>query len=188
MTKIKNNALLQAISGKMGETHSYRKVRGKMYMVNLPEKGNTLRDDQKTFITRFQRGVNYAKLQMEDPLAKEMYQKGITPRKHSAYLVALSDRLNAPQVHEIKVAEYNGAIGDSIVIDATDDFKVTRVRVTISDPDGTKVEQGFAVQDAKVPERWVYTTTEANPSAKGSTISVTAFDTPQNETTLEKVV
>src|SRR5436190_6419692 len=111
MTKIKNNSLLQAISGKLGETHAYRKVRGKMYMVNLPEKGRELPESQKAFISRFQKAASYAKAQIDDADGKTMYEAGITGKKYSAYLVAVSDFLNAPKVNEIKAVDYQGAVG-----------------------------------------------------------------------------
>jgi hypothetical protein len=188
MSKVKNNALLQAISGKMGETHAYRKVRGKMYMVNLPEKGRELPDSQKAFISRFQKAASYAKAQIDDVDSKAMYEAGITGKKYSAYLVAVSDFLNAPKVNEINTGDYKGAVGNVIKIDATDDFKVTRVRVIIRNADGSELERGEAVQDLKTKFIWRYTATAANPSLAGSKISVTAFDTPENETTMEKVL
>ena len=188
MTKIKNNALLQAISGKMGETHVYRKVRGKMHMVNLPETGAPPTERQNLFNERFLKASNYAKAQMADPIFKEMYKTGITDKKLNAYIVAVSDALNAPKVNGIKATDYEGAIGDVITIDATDDFKVTRVRVIILGSDGQKLERGEAVQDIKRSHIWRYTATVVNPSVPGCTISVTAFDTPDNETTAELVL
>lgn len=185
MTKIGNNALLKGLSGKMGDTHTYRKLRGKMYMVNLPEKGGPLSESQKVVNAKFLKAAKYAKAQTDDPAMKEVYQKGVTTKKFNAYLVAVSDSLNAPKVNKIKVADYEGSIGDIITIDATDDFKVTRVRVIILGSDGKKLERGEAVQDLKNDDVWRYTATVANPSVTGSIISVTAFDLPDNETTLE---
>ena len=188
MTKVKNNALLKGISGKLGETHVYKKVRGKMYMVNMPETGKPLSEDRKAFISKFSKAAAYAKAQMKDDDAKAMYQTGITAKKHNPYIVAVSDSLTKPKVNEIKTTDYEGAVGDVITIDATDDFKVTRVRVIILESDGNKLERGEAIQDPKNTHIWKYTATVANPSVEGSTISVTAFDTPDNETTLERVL
>jgi hypothetical protein len=188
MTKIKNNALLQALSGKMGETHVYRKVRGKMQMVNRPATGGPKSDRQKVFNARFLKAANYAKAQMKDDTFKSLYQSGVTDKKINAYIVAVSDALNAPVVNEIKAVDYKGAVGNVITIDAIDDFKVVRVRVIILGNDGHELERGEATQDPKQTHIWRYTATAANLSVTGSTISVTAFDLPDNETTLEKVL
>ena len=89
---------------------------------------------------------------------------------------------------EIKVTDYLGAVGDEIRIVATDDFRVVRVRVIIRTSDGKELERGEAVQDAKNSDTWHYTATVANPSVAGTIVAATAFDIPDNETTLEKVL
>lgn len=188
MSVIKNNSILQEVHGKMGNTHAYRKLRGKMYMVNLPAKPEVLHPNQKAFKSRFQKAANYAKAQTEDPETRAMYETGITEKKTSAYLVALSDMLTAPVINFVKANWYRGAVGDIITIDATDDFKVTQVLVVITAADGTELESGKAVQDPKLKHLWRYTATVANPAVAGSRISATAFDLPQNETKMEVVL
>ena len=89
---------------------------------------------------------------------------------------------------EIRTSDYVGAVGDPIRITATDDFKVVRLRVILRASDGNELERGDAVQDVKNSDTWHYTATVTNPSVAGTTISATAFDTPDNETTLEKVL
>jgi hypothetical protein len=188
MTKIKNNALLKGLSGKMGETHIYRKVRGKMQMVNLPATGREPSNRQKEFNEKFLKATKYAKAQMADAGAKVQYEEGINDRKHTAYLVAVSDSLVPPQVNQIKAEDYRGVIGDVIKIDATDDFRVLRVRVVILGADGKRLEQGDAIQDVKNLHIWRYACTVPNPSPEGSSILVTAFDMPDNEATGVKVL
>lgn len=185
MSKVRKNPLLEGLSGKLGETHAYRKIQGKMYMVTLPEKGKPLREDQKVFITKFQRAASYAKAAVKIDEVRATYATGITQKKQNAYTVALSDVLNPPKVNEIKASDYNGQAGDEIRVDATDDFRVVRVRVTIYDADGNKLEVGEAFQDLKHSHLWRYSATAPNPAVKGSRISVTAFDMADNETTQE---
>lgn len=185
MSIVRKNAILQGLSGKLGETHAYRKIQGKMYMITLPEKGKPVRDDQKVFITRFQRAASYAKAAIQIDDVKAVYATGITQKKQSAYMVALSDVLNPPKVNEIKASDYNGNVGDEIRVDATDDFRVVRVRITIYDVDGNKLEVGEAFQDLRHSHLWRYSATAPNPAVKGSRISVMAFDMADNETTQE---
>ena len=188
MTKIKNNAMLKNLSGKFGDTHQYRKVRGKMLMVNLPDSSGVASEKQKATKEKFTKAASYAKAQMADDDAKALYKTGVTGKKFNAYLVAVSDWLNAPKVNEIKTGDYVGEAGDQITIDASDDFKVVRVRVIMTDGVGNKLERGEAIQDAKNAGTWRYTATVANPAITGTTISVTAFDLPDNEATLVKVL
>ena len=73
-----------------------------------------------------------------------MYSAGIRSTHESPYTVALKDFLNPPKVNAIGTAEYRGAKGDPIIVNATDDFKVTRVKITIKDSNGVIIEQGDA--------------------------------------------
>ena len=56
----------------------------------------------------------------------------------SAYQVALTDRLNAPAIHGVERR------GGHIDIYATDDVRVTKVYVTITNDEGVTLEQGSA--------------------------------------------
>ena len=44
------------------------------------------------------------------------------------------------------VSGYKGSVGDLIRVRVTDDFKVVQVKVTITNADGSPVEQGDAVK------------------------------------------
>ncbi|CAN5570874.1 hypothetical protein BH10BAC4_BH10BAC4_23360 [soil metagenome] len=177
------------LGGMLGESASLRKVAGRLVVTNRPKvKMRQASEDQLAVQKKFLKASRYAKGQVDKPEKKAMYETGITSKKKSAFLVALSDSLIAPEVNEIKTAAYNGAVGDIIKIDATDDFKVMRVAVVISDSNGAELEQGDAVQDADYLETWRYTALVANPTVLGSSISVTAFDFAGNETLLKKVI
>ncbi|CAN5522013.1 hypothetical protein BH10BAC4_BH10BAC4_13260 [soil metagenome] len=177
------------ISGFLGGSLAVRKVNGKVVIKNRPErKMGDPSVKQQAVQKKFLKAAKYAKTQMEDADLKALYETGITEKKKNAFAVAFSDSINAPEVSEIKTAEFTGAAGDIIKIIATDDFKVVRVKVVITGADANILEKGEAVQDKKNAELWRYFTTVANPSLGGTKISATAFDTPDNETTLEKVL
>lgn len=59
------------------------------------------------------------------------------------------------------LAGYSGAVGDEIVIRASDDFAVARVAVALSDGEGTPLENGPAVETPANSGRWVYAATTA---------------------------
>ena len=101
--------------------------------------------------------------------------------------VAVADFFHAPDIDEIDVTNYRGAVGDTIRIRATDDFKVKQVHVTISNADGSLVEQGDAVQQANEID-WLYTATTANESTAGDRIVIRASDKPGNITEEEKAL
>ncbi|CAN5528815.1 hypothetical protein BH10BAC4_BH10BAC4_24220 [soil metagenome] len=177
------------LSGVFGESVSFRKIRGRVVAKNRPKrKMPPASEDQIAIQKKFVKASKYAKAQMLDAERSALYETGITLKKKNAFLVAISDALNAPEVNEIRTTEYKGAVGNIIKIDAVDDFKVARVIATITDNNGNELEQGEAVNDAKNPSVWRYTALVGNPGVKGSTISVTAFDHADNETTLEKVL
>ena len=101
--------------------------------------------------------------------------------------MAVADFFHAPDIDEIDVTNYRGAVGDTIRIRATDDFKVKQVHVTISNADGSLVEQGDAVQQANEID-WLYTATTANESTAGDRIVIRASDKPGNITEEEKAL
>jgi hypothetical protein len=149
-----------------------------------PSRSIAQRDHQD----RFRMAAAYASNQMRDAETKAMYETGINKKKNSAYAVAISDALNAPKVHEIDTVGYEGAVNSIIAINASDDFRVVSVNVTIQDPDGKLLETGEAIQHPFNRNLWSYTTTVKNSRLPGSTISATAYDLPGNETTLSKVL
>ena len=101
--------------------------------------------------------------------------------------VAVADFLHAPDVDEIDVTDYHGAINDSIRVRVTDDFKVQQVQVSILNADGTLVEEGNAAKQGNEID-WIYTATATNESKEGDKIVVRASDKPGNISAMEQVV
>lgn len=187
MATIKNNPLLKGISGKLGEYY-FKIARGKTQIAKLPRTSGHRSPHQLKVQNKFREATTYAKAQMCDCDVKALYQTGVTDKKPSAYLVAVSDALNAPEIHKIDIARYKGDAGDVITIKATDDFKVVRVLVVITDGHGNDLECGDALRSVRKPDFWKYTAKEYNWHVAGTTVTVTAFDIPENETTSEVVL
>jgi hypothetical protein len=194
MSKIDNNPLLKGAEGMLGKTMFYRTVRGKLQMVNRPKsrKARDTSPGQAAVQEKFLRAANYAKahaaMAAEDA-SNTVYSEGITVKKHSVYLVAISDYLNAPKVQFIEAPKYKGAVGSAILIGATDDFRVKSVELGITGSDGTELESGDAVQTGPDrPELWKYTTTVANATVAGTKITATAEDFAGNKTVREIVL
>ena len=188
MSKIDNNPLLKGASGMLGETMVFRTVRGQLQMANRPKRRTNISEKQAAVQTKFQEAAQYATQQLSQEASSALYEAGITSKKHSAYLVAVSDYLNAPKVHFIEAIGYRGNVGDTITVKATDDFMVTGLKIVIKGSDGAILEEGEAEPDLEKINLWTYKTTVANPSVPGTSIKATAFDRPGNSTSLEKVV
>ncbi len=173
----------------LGEELTVRKMKRRVVIKNRPKmKMGPPTKKQEGVQVRFLKAAKYAKRQNEVAESRALYAQGITSDKRSAYLVALSDYLSAPKVDAIKANGYKGAVGDVIIIDAHDDFRVVGVNVVLRGNDDVILEEGNAIQDQEDPNLWKYTATVANPSVEGSTIAATAYDKPGNEGLLEKVL
>jgi hypothetical protein len=79
-------------------------------------------------------------------------------------------------------------VGDTIIVRATDDFKVTSVFVTITDGTGNIIEQGQALLQPDTLDEWRYAATTANASLAGSKVTASAHDKPGNVTSAEKLL
>ena len=131
------------LSGKVGDMLVFSQRNGKTIVSKIPNRTAPQSDAQIQHLQKFQEAVIYAKSVMADPTTKAAYaakaQGGVT-----AYNVAVADLLNAPNIESINLSAYTGKIGDKIIIRATDDFKVTKVTVTIenlTDGSGTLISR-----------------------------------------------
>ena len=123
-----------------------------------------------------------------DEAARAIYAKRVRGKHESPYSVALGDFLNPPNVKLIDVSLYHGAVNDIVQIDASDDFMVTKVTVTITDARGIVIEQGNATEHPTRVSRWEYKAVSANRTLKGTKIMAIAHDRPGNRGTVEVVL
>ena len=185
MAKVAKNLVLYGASGKLGDMLVIKQRAGKTILSVAPGESTAEPSEaQKVQRARFQQAVIYAKAQMADPDSKAAYAEKAAGGK-TAYNVAVADFFSAPDIDEIDLGSYTGAVGDTIRVRATDDFKVTQVVVTIANADGSLVEEGDAVLQPNGLD-WVYTATADNPSLEGDRIVVQAIDRPGNVTEEEQ--
>ncbi|CAD7805290.1 hypothetical protein CHRY9390_01345 [Chryseobacterium aquaeductus] len=183
MAESKNNIVTHGLSGKVGDLLVFSQRNGKTVVSKVPkERTGELSEKQKQHKLKFQKAVLYAKSVLADPSKNQMYaamadsSKGIT-----TYNVAVADLLNAPDIEEIDLSNYNGNVGDTIKIIVLDDFQVVSVTVRIENADGSLVEEGIAIDNGA---EWIYTATISNPDLSGDKITVKATDNPDNVTAL----
>ena len=188
MATVKKNIITQGLSGTLGGTIVFRQ-RGDQTIVSTSPAPNTNPPTAKQLAQRqrFQEASVYAKAQLQDPDIKAEYEASKDNRLMSAYAVAVADFLQAPDIQEIDLSDYNGDPGDTIRVRVTDDFRVDAVRVIITNGDGSQVEAGDAVQQQNAVD-WVYTATTNNASLDGDKIIIQAFDVPGNRSESERTL
>lgn len=176
----------------LGESVILRNVRNQTVVKTRPKqrlsregKDNNKQDAARQ---RFGEAIQWARLQLASPESRALYLKGITDKKRTAFVVALTDYLNAPEVSIFNVRGYRGNAGDLIVVKASDDFEVTSVEVEIRDPSGGIIEAGDATRDTSRINLWQYRATVANATLTGTKIRVFAYDRPGNSSEAEIVL
>ena len=86
----------------------------------------------------------------------------------------MADWFHVPEILELDVSAWHGAVGQVIRVKAVDDVQVTQVNVVITDSAGAVLEQGQAVRADGL--WWNYTTTATEP--EGPRVVATARDLP----------
>lgn len=180
MAKVRHNLFTKGLSGTVGGSMVFRSYGEETIVSVTPTKTTEPTDKQKVVRERFLLATIYAKTALKDESIRALYQaKADTTSSKSSYLVAVTDFFHAPNIDDIIVSEYTGAVGSKIKVRAYDDFRVEAVKVEIYNPDGTLVEQGPAVP-METGLHWEYIATQDNPQVTGSRVVVKATDLPGN--------
>lgn len=176
---------MRTTRGMFGKQVVFKKRAGKYYVSAPPEVDENRVPTANELVVRgrFKKSTAYAAAAIRDEGTKAAYA-AVARRNQSPYNVAFKDAFRSPEVLEIDAGGYEGAIGNRIVVEATDDFAVSAVKVAVYSPSGTLVESGEAVPSAQ-GLHWTYTATQANANVSGSRIVATAVDLPGNEGLLE---
>ena len=184
MARQKNNIIMRSTRGMVGGQIVFKRRAGKGYVSAAPEvnENRVPTTGQQTVQSKFATSVAYAKIAINDPAVKAAY-KAVALRNQSAFNVAFQDAQYAPRVVAVITDGYIGNVGNVIIARATDDFKVTTVKVAIRDSNDVLIEEGPATPSSE--GLWTYTVTQNNASLTGTKIKVTAFDMPENEGSLE---
>jgi hypothetical protein len=184
MSIVNENPLLQGASGKFANVVVYRRVRGKVVMAKKPkpQSPSTVTEKQLGIRKSFKKAAGYAKRQIAKPEVKRLYAEGLTPRKHNAYLVAVCDYLKVPEIVAVNLTAYTGTAGQTILIEASDDFRVAAVSVAIQSADGTQIESGAANVPEGLSDDWSYVTTVDNATIAGTKVLVSVSDIAGNVT------
>jgi len=182
MASTENNYVTHGLRGMVGELFVFKTVNGKTIVAAPPRKSHHEPTEKQLKQQEiFQEAVIYGKTVLVTPELRAIYETAI-PEGRPVYQVTLADFLNAPKIKEVDVSNYVGDPGNTIKMHVTDDFMVKSVEVSITNEDGTLVEQGEAIKQSNGLD-WLYTATVKNDSPTGDKIVVRASDIPGNITT-----
>ena len=160
---------LRGLSGTM-EDWVYQYRNGKTYIG--PRHPSTKEPSQAMLNQRerFAEASVYAKMAMAEPALCAFYGPIAEERGMNIYTMAVADFLNEPEIKPLDLSNYKGQIGDTISIRAIDDLGVADVDVTLTASDGTRIEQGKAIEKGVRSGVWIYTATK--PVSLGSDIFI----------------
>ena len=119
--------------------------------------------------------VNYAEFVWDQPI----YQCKAVGTSNSAYNLAVADALGKPQILDIDIHGWTRKIGQTILIEATDNFMVLSVRLVIREGE-TILEEGEAEQSELNGLVWRYTLKTPVERKPGITLDAYALDLPGN--------
>ncbi|HEY3404709.1 MAG TPA: hypothetical protein VGK59_15070 [Ohtaekwangia sp.] len=190
MGKIKFNPLVDTIEGTVGNS-VLRKVGSRTIVAKRPERkddGTPPPVNVKRQRDRFRRAAAYANAKIADPVTRAEYEELASKHEFmTAFTMAVRDFLRPPEMEEVSVTGYRGAVGDKIIIKPMDYQKIKTLMVTIARADGTVVEFGNAsVTTGEID--WTYTATVANAELAGCKITAVAIDRANNQSVKEVVL
>ena len=169
--------LTKSYSGIFGNQVVLKNRRGKSVMTMPPRRIKPEpTEKQKKVREELAKAARYAKNMKLNPDLLAIYAERAV-KGMPAFRLAMTDYLRHPSVREILTPDYAGQPGNTIHVDAYDDFAVKEVTVEISDSTGRVIEKGTCVID-QVTGSFDYTATVEVPSIAGVVITAQAFDYP----------
>lgn len=188
MAKVKLNPILEQLQGKVGDL-VFKRYGDEVIISRKPDlSGHEFSEAQIAAQERFRQAALYGKMVMADPETKAVYEKEAEMTGKPVFSLTVADFFNAPTIDEVDLAAYGGAIGDEIIIRASDDFEVVSVQVAITDTDSNLIESGQAVETPANSGRWVYQATSEVAAGNSIRIAVRASDRPGGEGSSESEV
>jgi hypothetical protein len=180
MTRVKVNPIIEQMSGKMGDL-VFKRYGDEVVIARAPDRrAYEPSAAQLAARERFRRAAQYGKLALAQPEVRASYEAAAEESGEPLFSLMVADYFKAPVVDELDVSAYTGQIGETIVIQAHDDFEVTGVTVSLKEAGGQAVESGAATQNPPDSGRWVYTTKQTVASVAGVVVTATASDRPGN--------
>ncbi|MBN2613764.1 MAG: hypothetical protein JXB00_19560 [Bacteroidales bacterium] len=184
MARVKKGSVVKGLSGRVGKSLVFKTYGDITIVSKYPDMSKVVpTEKQKNENGKFRDAMAWVKVQMSDQEIKQLY-KAKTNGLQRPHNIALADYYNPPVINSVEVSIAQPSKADQVLIDATDDFMVTRVEVEIKDANGNQTEKGMALHMRD--NKWLYAVKRIYPSSAGLKITVRAWDRPENCT--EKTV
>ena len=183
MPESKNNFTTYGLTGTFSGIGTFYRRGGKTHLRKIRAKPSVPDSKEQIAVKqRFAECIRYAKAAIKDPAIKAAYA-AVTKPGSTAFNRAVTDAFYPPKINKVKINHYRGRPGDCITVEATDDFKVATVHISIHDGTSRFIEQGEAVMQINEMD-WLYEAAIGNEFPAGSTITATATDLPGNITSI----
>lgn len=154
MSIIRENIMMEGVSGMLGDVVVFRQLRGKTIMANRPSKPRFQSALQRENRLRFRQATTFAKQAMKDPQKKEYYlAKARKLRLPNAYTAAITDYMRKPAVTAVK---HKGKDQGNIAIIANKEgFTLASVTVSMVNAEGTTLTTETAVLKDRLKNEWI---------------------------------
>ena len=177
MSEVELHAPFLGYSGAIGKI-VYRKYKGRTIACLKPSPKRTLSQAEINNRERFKQAAAYGKLALANPATRVLYEQAAKEKDVPVFSLCVADFFNAPTVQSVDLSAYNGQVGDTIQVIASDDFGVVNVHLTLKIADGTLIESGNAIQDPVGTGNWNYTATASVAAGTPVIAYVVATDRP----------
>ena len=179
MSKVDDNLVTEGLRGKLGKRLVFRRSRGGTKTILAvspkPNENREYSDAELEHQEAFRKALVWARANKDKPIYKQR-AKGT---EQTPCNLAMRDWFRVPEVLDIDTSEWTGQAGETILVMATDDTKVTSVHLIFRNSD-TVVEEGDAVPSDVDGLLWIYTTQTAVPDVSPLFLAAVAKDIPGN--------
>jgi hypothetical protein len=140
MAIIKDNIVIEGMSGMFGDMLVFKNYRGKTVVCKRPSRPRGQSALQKENRNKFREASCWAKATLLDAEKKEYYQKKARKLKlPNAYTAAIADYMRTPKVEQVN------AYGDTVTYSvAKKDFALDKVNVIVRRPSGEEIVRTIA--------------------------------------------
>jgi hypothetical protein len=180
VAQVKMNPVFVQVKGKVGDL-VFKQYGEALVMARTPHaNGHEATPAQVAVRERFREAALYGKLALAQPAVRQVYAAAAREQGKPVTSLTIADFFHAPVVDRLEVSGYTGQAGETIVVQAHDDFEVTGVTVQIAAAGGQLVENGPASQNPPDSGRWTYTAQQTVSNITGVQVTATATDRPGN--------
>ena len=174
----KDNLITEGYSGRIGNL-IFRRWGKKTVISMVPDYTNRKWSKaQKENRKRFRDAMAYSRRTLADPEMRKYYRKRAKGMQ-TVWNVAVADYMKKPEIREVDLSGYRGRKGDTIRINAHDNYRVAAVIVTILNAQGIELGSGLAVEMAS-KACWIYKVMTRIPDWETGRIVVRVTDSPGN--------